>query len=41
MSGKTIKKVSAGIALMSIMAGGAYTYHAGLEAKAEAAVNAS
>lgn len=41
MSGKTIKKVSAGIALMSIMAGGAYTYHAGLEAKAEAAVIAS
>lgn len=41
MNSKTIKKVSTGIALMSIVAGGAYTYHAGLEAKAEAAAIAS
>ena len=41
MNSETFKKVSAGIVLMSIMAGGVYTYHVGVKAKAEAAVIAS
>lgn len=37
MNSKTVRKVSTGLVLMSMMVGGAYTYHEGQNAKAEAA----